>query len=169
MARPLIPPNPRELRSAVSGAQPRFVALHSRNFALLWFGLIISNAGTQMQGFAQSWIILQLTGSSTYLGLLGAAFGIPMTLLPMIGGAAADRWDRIRILKVTQTAMMLIALVLTLLTWAHLVQPWHFIALTALNASFLAFDNPTRQSLIPELVPRENLLNATSLNSAAYT
>src|SRR5439155_2979334 len=117
----------------------------------------------------QSWLILQLTGSSTYLGLLGAAFGIPMILLPMVGGATADRWDRIRILQVTQTAMMLIALVLALLTWTHVVRAWHFIALTALNASFLAFDNPTRQSLIPELVPREHLLNATSLNSAAFS
>jgi MFS family permease len=92
-----------------------------------------------------------------------------MVLLPMVGGAAADRWDRVTLMKVTQSAMMLTALLLTLLTWRGWVQPWHFIALMALNATFLAFDNPTRQALLPELVPREHLLNATSLNSAAYT
>jgi MFS family permease len=167
MARPLI--SPAGQQTTLSGRQSRFAALHSRNFTLLWVGLIISNAGTQMQSVAQNWLVWKLSGSPTYLGFLSAAFGVPMVLLPMIGGAAADRWDRIQILKITQTAMMLVALLLTLLTWARLVQPWHFIVLTALNAFFVAFDNPTRQSLIPELVPREHLLNATSLYSAAYT
>src|SRR5713226_8654627 len=137
MARPVdassVPKPPRADRL------PRFAALHSRNFTLLWAGLIVSNAGTQMQSVAQNWMVLKLSGSPTYLGYLGAAFGVPMVLLPMVGGAAADRWDRIVILKITQTAMMLIALAVTLLTWAGVVRPWHFIALTALNASFLAF------------------------------
>jgi MFS family permease len=158
-----------EYPAPISGPPPRFAALHSRNFALLWFGLIVSNAGTHMKSVAQSWLVYQLSGSPAYLGYLGAAFALPMILFPLFGGAAADRWDRVRLLKVTQTAMMLNALLLTVLTWTGMIRPWHFVVLMAVHASLLAFDNPTRQSLLPELVPREHLLTATSLTSVAHS
>jgi MFS family permease len=136
---------------------------------MLWLGMIVSNTGTQMQSFAQSWLLLKLTGTPTYLGYLGAAYAVPMILLPLLGGAVADRSNRIRLLKVTQTGMMLVALTLTVLTWTGVVRPWHFLVFAGLSASLLAFDNPTRQSLIPDLVPRVDLMNATSLHSAVMT
>jgi MFS family permease len=159
-------PDPRPEPSATRGA---FAALRSRNFAMLWLGMIVSNTGTQMQSFAQSWLLLKLTGTPTYLGYLGAAYAVPMILLPLIGGAVADRSNRIRLLKITQTGMMLVALVLTVLTWTGVVRPWHFLVLASMSASLLAFDNPTRQSLIPDLVTRRDLMNATSLHSAVMT
>jgi MFS family permease len=148
----------------------RYPALRHRNFTLIWSGLLVSNMGTWMQNVAQSWLIYKLTGNNPlYLGWLGLAFAIPMVLVPPLGGALADRVDRIRLLYVTQTCSLLLAALLAVLAWSGVVAPWHILLTTFGGALLLAFDNPTRQALIPELVPREHLLNALSLNSATYT
>src|SRR5262245_48080843 len=126
--------------------------------------------GTWMQNVAQSWLIYKLTGNDPlYLGWLGLSFAIPMIVAPPIGGMVADRVDRIKLLYITQTCSLLLALLRAALTWAGVVRPWHILLTTFAGALLLAFDNPTRQALIPELVPREDLLNALSLNSATYT
>jgi MFS family permease len=148
----------------------RYPALRHRNFTLIWSGLLVSNMGTWMQNVAQSWLIYKLTGNDPwYLGLLGLSFAIPMVVVPPLGGVVVDRVDRIRLLYITQTGSMLLAALLALLTWSGLVQPWHILLTTFVGALLLAFDNPARQSLIPEMVPRQDLLNALSLNSATYT
>jgi MFS family permease len=148
----------------------RYPALQHRNFTLIWSGLLVSNMGTWMQNVAQSWLIYKLTGNNPlYLGWLGLAFAIPMVLVPPLGGALADRVDRIRLLYVTQTCSLLLAALLAVLAWSGAVAPWHILLTTFGGALLLAFDNPTRQALIPELVPRAHLLNALSLNSATYT
>ncbi len=148
----------------------RYPALHHRNFTLIWAGLLVSNMGTWMQNVAQSWLLYKLTGNNAlYLGWLGLSFAIPMTLVPPLGGVVADRVDRIRLLYVTQTCSLLLAVLLAILTWAELVRPGHILATTFVGALLLAFDNPTRQALIPELVPRDSVQNAISLNSATYT
>src|SRR5512137_2941919 len=94
----------------------RFAALRHRNFTLLWTGLIVSNVGTWMQNVGQGWLVLQLTNSPLWLGLLGLSFALPMILLPLVGGAVADRVNRIRLLYFTQTGLMLNAFALALLT-----------------------------------------------------
>ncbi len=148
----------------------RYPALHHRNFTLIWSGLLVSNMGTWMQNTAQSWLIYKLTGNNAlYLGYLGLSFAIPMIVVPPLGGAVADRVDRIKLLYVTQTASLLLAVTLAILTWLGAVQAEHILLTTFLGALLLAFDNPTRQALIPELVPRQDLLNALSLNSATFT
>ena len=81
---------------------PRFAALQHRNFTLLWTGLIVSNVGTWMQNVAQGWLVLQLTNSPLWLGLLGLSFALPMIVLPLVGGAITDRVYRIRLLYITQ-------------------------------------------------------------------
>jgi MFS family permease len=146
----------------------RFAALRHRNFTLLWSGLLVSNVGTWMQNVAQSWLVLQLTNSPLWLGLLGLSFAVPMIVFPLVGGAVSDRVNRIRLLYVTQTGQMLVAFALALLTWLNLVNVWYILISSFLSSTFLAFDNPTRQALIPDLVPRRDLLNALSLNSATY-
>jgi MFS family permease len=146
----------------------RFAALHHRNFALLWSGLIVSNVGTWMQNVAQAWLVLQLTNSPLWLGFLGLSFALPMTLLPPIGGAIVDRVHRIRLLYFTQSGAMLIAIALAALTWLGVVNVWHILVASFLGAVLLAFDNPARQALFPDLVPQRDLLNAISLNSATY-
>lgn len=148
----------------------RYPALQHRNFRLIWSGLLVSNMGTWMQSVAQSWIIYKLTGNnSLYLGWLGLSFALPMVLVPPLGGAVVDRVDRVKLLYVTQTASLLLAMLLAVLTWLGLIAPAHLLAASFLEALLLAFDNPARQSLIPELVPRHALLNALSLNSSTFT
>jgi MFS family permease len=151
-------------------SRTRYPALHHRNFTLIWCGLLVSNMGTWMQNVAQSWLIYKLTGNDPlYLGWLGLSFAIPMIVAPPLGGALADRIDRIKLLYVTQTCSLLLALLLAILAWSGVVQPWHILLTSFGGALLLAFDNPTRQALIPDLVPRADLLNALSLNSATYT
>ena len=148
----------------------RYPAFRHRNFTLIWVGLLVSNVGTWMQAVAQSWLIYKVTGNDPlYLGWLGLCFALPMVLVPPLGGVVADRADRVRLLYVTQTAALALAAILAVLTWTGAIRPWHILATTSAGALVLAFDNPTRQSLIAELVPRNALQNALSLNAATFT
>ena len=148
----------------------RYPALRHRNFTLLWAGLLVSNMGTWMQNVAQSWLIYKLTGNDPlYLGYLGLSFALPMTFLPPVGGMVVDRVDRIKLLYVTQTGSLLAAFIMALLAWTGRVEPWHILVSSFAWSCLLAFDNPARQALIPNLVPRQDLLNALALNSATYT
>ena len=99
----------------IPASDVRFGALRHRNFTLLWSGLLASNVGTWMQNVAQGWLVLQLTNSPLWLGLLGLSFALPMIVFPLVGGAIADRVNRIRLLYVTQTGQMLVAFTLALL------------------------------------------------------
>jgi MFS family permease len=153
-----------------SEARPRFGALRARNFRLLWVGLIVSNAGSQMQSVAQGYIIYYvLTHSPFWLGMASLAFAVPMVAFPLIGGAIADRVDKLTLLKVTQTGQLLSAAVLTLVTWSGNINVWWILATSFVGATFLAADNPARQALLPELVAREDLISAAALNGSAYT
>lgn len=147
----------------------RYAALGYRNFTLLWAGLIVSNMGTWMQNVANGWLVLQLTNSPLWLGLLGLSFALPMIILPPFAGAIADRVNRIHLLFFTQSMMALTALALALLTWFGKVEVWHILLASFIGAALLAFDNPARQALIPDLIHPRDLLNALSLNSATYT
>ena len=147
----------------------QYPSLQHRPYRLLWSGLLVSNMGTWMQNVAQNWLIYKMTNNDPrYLGWMGLAFAIPMILLPPIGGYLADRFPRARILQMTQWSMMVLATVQALLTFANLNTPWLILVATFLNATLLAVDNPTRQALIPTLVPRADLMNALALNSATY-
>ena len=149
-------------------SRARFSALQQRNFRLLWAGLLVSNIGTWMQNVASGWLILQLTDSPLWLGLLGLSFAIPMIILPLIGGAITDRVHRIRLLYFTQSGMLITSIALAALTWLGHINAWHILVTTFIQSVLLAFDNPTRQAMIPDLVPPQDLLNAISLNSATY-
>ena len=148
--------------------QARFAALQNRNFTLLWSGLLVSNVGTWMQNVGTGWLILQLKNSPLWLGLLGLSFAVPMIVLPLVGGAIADRVNRMKLLYFTQTMMMLSAFFLAAVTWMGVVNVWYVLVISLISSSLLAFDNPSRQALIPDLVPHKDLLNAMSLNAATY-
>ncbi len=153
----------------IAKRKPRFAALHSRNFRILWFGLIFSNVGAQMQMIAESWLILQLTNSPLALGLMSLCFGIPMITLPMIGGAVADRFDRITVLKFTQAEELTVPLIMAGIIFSGNLHVWMLYVGAVLGGTMLAFDNPARQALLPGLVPPEDLMNATALMSAVWT
>lgn len=162
------------LSSTVPSAAPRgapgrrFGALRHRNFRLLWLGLLTSNIGTWMQTVAQGWLVYALTNSTVYLGLVGLCRAVPMVFFPLFGGVLADRVDRIRLLFVTQSGAAALAFLLAFLVHSGWVTVWHILAIAFLSALLLAFDQPTRQALLPDLVTPEDLLSATSLNAAVF-
>jgi MFS family permease len=142
-------------------------ALHHRRFRLLWLGLLISIAGSQMQLWALFWHIRTLTDQPIALGAVGLARILPVIIFSLIGGAVADVHNRRRILFITQSGMALAALTLGWLSLSGNIDLWHIYLLTALQAVCQAFDGPARQSLVPNLVPGKDLPNAFSLNSIA--
>jgi len=141
-------------------------ALRHRNYQLFFSGQFISLIGTWMQTVAQSWLVYRLTDSAALLGLVGFASQIPVLLLAPVGGSVADRFDRRGILVGTQTTAMGLALVLAGLTLSGWVQVWHIFVLAALLGVVNAFDIPTRQAFVVDLVGRRDLINAIALNSS---
>ncbi len=146
---------------------PHFTrALRHRNYRLFFSGQLISLVGTWMQGIAESWLVYRLTGSAALLGVAGFASQIPVLFLATIGGSVADRYNRHRILVVTQTASMILPLTLAALVFTGRVQVWHVFALAAGLGIVNAFDVPARQSFVVEMVGKEDLVNAIALNSS---
>ena len=141
-------------------------ALRAPNYRLFMSGQLVSLIGTWMQMVAQAWLIYRLTGSAALLGLIGFAGQIPVFLLAPLGGVVADRAKRHRVLVVTQSLMMGLALILASLTLFEIIEVWQIFALASLLGLANAFDIPARQALIVELVEREDLVNAIALNSS---
>lgn len=143
-----------------------FRALKHRNYRLYVAGQMISLIGTWMQTVAQSWLVYRLTDSATLLGLVAFASQIPIFLLASVGGAFADQHNRHRILVIAQSIAMLLAATLAALTLSGLIQVWHIFVLASLLGLVNAFDIPTRQSFLIDLVGKQDLFNAISLNSS---
>ena len=139
-----------------------------RSFRLLWFGQLVSNAGTQMRLVALPYQIYVLTGSPFDVGLLGLFQAIPLISLPLIGGVIADRADRRRVLIATQTGLAASSLALAIVTQVGFTELWILYALTAVSASLSAIDQPARGSLVPTLVERSELPAAIALNQMLF-
>ncbi|MCC9309552.1 MFS transporter [Kitasatospora sp. RB6PN24] len=136
-----------------------------RNFRLYFAGQSVSLVGTWMQAVAQSWLVLELTGSGAVLGLVVAAQFLPVLLGGPYGGLVADRADKRLLLMATQAALATLALLLGLLTVTHTVRLWMVVLLAVALGSVNAVDSPTRQTFVPEIVGPRLLRNAVSLNS----
>jgi MFS family permease len=143
-------------------------AFHHSRFRLLWFGLLVSIAGSQMQTWALFWHIRTITDQPIALGGIGLARIIPVIIFSLVGGAVADVANRRLVMFVTQSALALVALGLALLTFSGHIDLWHIYLLTAVQAVAAAFDLPARQALVPNLVPARDLPNAFSLTSIAF-
>lgn len=145
-------------------------ALQHYRYRYLWLGLLISIAGSQLQFAAIHWHIRDLTGvpDPMALGGIGLARILPVIIFSIIGGTVADNFNRRNILFITQSILAVQALVLAYLTYSGLITIQYIYILTAVQASTMAFDLPARQSLIPNLVPRDVLPSAFSLNSIAF-
>lgn len=143
-------------------------AFRHRDYRLLWFGLLISVAGSQMQNVAINWQTYELTGSALALGGLGLARLIPIVFFSLVGGVVADTRNRRKVMVVTQSVMMVSAFVLGIVTFLGVVNVWWIYAVGFVNAGAAAFDLPSRQSLTPNLVPREDLTNAITLSSMVF-
>ena len=143
-------------------------ALKYRGFALIWSGLIVSMIGTQMQQWALFWHISQLSKDPIAVSIVGGVRFVAVLCFSLIGGLVADRYDRRKILFFTQATAMLIAVLLGLLTLFGEIQLWHIYLLTGIQAAAMAFDLPARQALVPNLIPRDILPSAFSLQSIAF-
>lgn len=143
-------------------------ALNHRDFRLFWTGQLVSLIGTWMQSVAQSWLVLQLSGSPLKLGLIGTFQFAPVLLFSVVAGALVDRLPKRRLILVTQTLLALQAFTLTALVWTGHVRYWHVAVLALLLGCANVIDMPTRQAFIVEMVGRGDLVNAVALNSTAF-
>jgi MFS family permease len=142
-----------------------FRSLRVRNYRVYFISQLISVSGTWMQSIAQAWLVLRLTGSGVDLGIVTGLQFLPVLLFGPFGGLVADRFDKRHLLYATQTAGGLLALTLGILDVTHLVQLWQvYLLATGLGVVNL-FDNPARQTFVMEMVGRDDLPNAVSLNS----
>ena len=146
-----------------------FRALHYRDFRRLWTGLAVSAVGTWMQIVALSLFVLDLTrGSAAALGMVSLTHALTFLLFAAIGGSVADRFDKRRLLLLTQSLMMGFAVLLGILTLTGLIRFWIILLVAFASSSALSFDQPARNALITSLVPKEHLMNAVSLQSAVF-
>ncbi|MDE3110661.1 MAG: MFS transporter [Acidobacteriota bacterium] len=143
-------------------------SLKHRNFQLFFSGQLISLVGTWMDTAAEALLVYRLTGSSLLLGTVAFAGQIPISLFAPAGGFVADRFDRRKVVIGTQTASMLLAGALAFLTLSHRVTVNQVIVLAAAMGIVNAFDIPTRQAFLVEMVGREDLMNAIALNSSMF-
>jgi len=142
-------------------------ALRHRNYRLFFAGQSISLIGTWMTRIATSWLVYRLTRSALLLGLVGFAGQIPSFLLAPLAGVLVDRWNRHRLLVVTQILAMLQSAALAWLTLAGVINIWHVLLLSLFQGAINAFDMPARQAFVVEMVERrEDLANAIALNSS---
>jgi MFS family permease len=121
-----------------------------------------------MQNVGQAWLVLELTGSAAKLSVVTAIQFLPMMLLSLFAGPLIDRFPKRRTLIFTQSALAVLALALALITATHVVRYWMILALAFLLGMVTLIDNPTRQAYVIELSGRDALMNAVSLNSAAF-
>src|SRR5438876_7635422 len=131
-------------------------------------GSAISDTGTWMQVMAQGWVMATLTSSALMLGLVNLCAGLPMLLLTMVGGAAADRFDKRKILLITQYVQIALAVGIGLLVMSGKIEIWQIFVFAALLGISNSFEMPTLSALVPELVGREQIQNAISLDRSAF-
>jgi MFS family permease len=146
-----------------------FRALSQRNYRLFFIGQGISLIGTWMQNIALSWLVYRMTNSVFLLGIVGFASQVPTFFLAPFTGVLADRWNRHRMIVITQSLAMAQAFILAILTLTGIIGVWHIIALALLLGMINAFDIPIRQSFVVEMVERHDILgNAIALNSFLF-
>lgn len=153
---------------APSSTNPFRPLLLHRNFRIFWGGQTLSLIGTWMQTVAQGWLALELSNSAFVVGLVAAAQSFPVLALSLYGGVVADRHDKLKLVRIAQTLLLVQA---SLLWWftesGHLTIAW-LLALSTLNGLISAFEIPARQSFVVELVGRDDLVDAIALNSGGF-
>ena len=152
---------------AASDGVSTFSSLRYRDYRFLWFAQIGRSAAMWMEQIARPVLILQLTDSALMLGLVVAARMTPQLLFGLVAGVIADRFDRKRIMLVAQVGTVTWHLITAFLVFSGLVETWHVFVLAFATGTSMVFTQTARQSMIPQIVPEEQVLNAISLNMAA--
>lgn len=143
-------------------------ALRHRNFRLYWFGQLASVLAQNMEGVAQSWLVLELTDSPLMLGLTGLTFAAPTIMLTLLGGVIADRADRRYIMIISQVGSAFNFLIIATLVVTGWIALWHVMALAFLSGCIRAFDRPSRMALLPQMVPKEDIPNAVAVGGTIW-
>lgn len=142
--------------------------LRHRNYRLLWTGTLVSNSGDWMDQVALNWLVLETTGSAFYLGLVNLCRAVPILALTLIGGVAADRFERRRLMMASQAFGMVLAITLAALVALGQTQIWIILAIAAGRGAMVAFNQPARHSLVSEVVPKHILPSAIALSSLTF-
>ncbi len=145
-----------------------FGTLRSRNFRLFWTGAFVSNMGSWIQTIALNWLVLQLTNSPLALGVVSFAGTVPILAFSLVGGVYVDRTDRRRLLRITQSLLLVLAVVLAGLTWINLIRIEHIVAISLLTGIVTAMNAPAWQAFIVDLVDQSDLPTAIALNSTQF-
>jgi MFS family permease len=145
-----------------------FTSLKYPNYRLWFIGQLVSLVGSWAQSAALGYLIYQLTKSPAYLGYVSFASGLPTWIFTLYAGAIADRVARRTLMVITQSSMMVVAIILAILTFTNLVQVWQILILSFLMGVCNAFDAPARQAFVLEMVDREDMTNAIALNSTMF-
>jgi len=144
-----------------------FVSLGYRDFRLVWLGSVTEHLGEWMEIVALLWLVHDLTGSPLMLTIVGSCRYVPMIIFPILGGMIADMMDRRRLLILALLGAALLSIILAILVKTGAIAVWHLIILALLSGVTTSLNHPARQSIVPNLVPKEHLLNAVSLDSAS--
>ena len=145
-----------------------FRALSYPNYFWFWTSYFVSNVGSWMQSIAQGWLLFELTSSPFYLGLFSSLRMVMLLCFFVLGGLMSDRWERRKVMLCIQCISALTALGLALLVSFKAIQVWHIFVLGAITSTTWAFEQPVRQALIPQMVKREDLVNALALNAVVW-
>lgn len=145
-----------------------FRSLKYRDYRLLWIGTLFTSSAQWVQQVTIGWLAWELTGSAFLLGAINGFRALPLLILAPLGGVAADRLDRKALMQGTQVLLLVASLVMTAILFAGELRVWHLFAFTFITGIAWAFNNPVRQSVVPGLVPKPDLMNALALNSAGF-
>ena len=146
----------------------QFPALKYKNYRLYFFGQLISFSGSWLQGIAFGWLVYQLTQSAFWLGAVSAISAFPVLALSLYGGFLVDNFDRKKLLFITQSAALICAFILGLLTITKLITLPILLVLTLLSGIANAIDNPVTQAFVVDVVGKDDLPSAVGLNSTIF-
>jgi MFS transporter, DHA1 family, staphyloferrin A biosynthesis exporter len=159
---------PPALTRRLSGPLAIFSSLQHRDYRFLWIGTLFLSAGQWIQQVTLGWLLYELSGSPVLLGAMHAVRALPFLFIGPFAGVAADRFDRRGILLITVPIMIIACVLMGLLVASGQLEVWHILAFSGFTAIVWAVNNPVRQTLVPNLVPRRDLMNAIALNSAGF-
>lgn len=154
--------------STAIGPRNTFRSLRYHNYRSIWFGIVFGSLGQWMEQVALGWLVYELTESPFLLSVVVGARSVPLLLFGPFGGVAADRFDRRRMLLISQAIVMVLAFIIALLTITGRVQVWHLALISFLGGCAWSFNIPARQSLVPNVVPRGEVMNAVALQSSGF-